>query len=99
MSSKVTLRRMIATTFIVALSLAPAANASMLSESGDGPAPATAESFLGQAWGWFSEVWTDLTGMFAFSTFEDGAAAGTSSTTNSCSDSGWVIDPNGCPNG
>ena len=98
MSRKVTTRKRIAVTFVIALSLAGSVNASILSESGSVAAPVVESDagFLGLAWSWVSEAWTGLTGLFSLSKTQDGSGVPTSATTSSC-DTGWVIDPNGCP--
>jgi hypothetical protein len=99
MSRKVTTRKRIAVTFVIALSLAGTVNASILRDSGSAAAP-VAESdagFLGLAWDWVSEAWSGLTGLFSFSKTQDGSSVPTSATTSSCADAGWMIDPNGCP--
>ncbi len=103
MSRKITLRTLSAVAFTIALSLAGTVHATVLSESGSGPALVVIESeagFFGQAWSWLTERWAGLTGMFAADS-APGSGGGTSSSTTSSGgcEAGWVIDPNGCPNG
>lgn len=102
MSRKVTTGKLIVAIFVLALSLAGTGHASILSESGSSAAPAVQSDagFLGLAWSWIEEAWTGLTGIFSSSTTQnDGSTPPTATTSGgtSCGDTGWVIDPNGCP--
>lgn len=102
MSRKVATGQRIMAIFIVALSLAGTVHASILSESGSGTAPVLQSDtgFLGLAWSWIEEAWTGLTGIFSSSTTQNGGSVPPGATTSGgtdCGDTGWVIDPNGCP--
>jgi len=104
MSKKVATGKLIVAIFVVTLSLAGTGHASILSDSGSSAAPAIESDagFLGLAWSWIEEAWTSLTGIFSFSTTQNGSSTPPNATTSggaSCGDTGWVIDPNGCPGG
>ena len=84
--------------FCVALILGPAAEAgSFLARGGD---PAPVERQLGlfeHALNWLTGVWTDLTSGFATAAAESTISPQSPTCTDSDSDSGWGLDPEGCP--
>ena len=92
MSNKIS-RRLTAVAFAAALTLAGTAEAGSLSARISGPEP----SALSLAWEWLVEAWGDMTGLQSMTAADslpaDSGDCGT--CTNSDSDNGWGIDPNG----
>lgn len=86
-----------AVAFTVALILGPTAEAGSLLGMGGDSAPVERQvGLFGQAFDWLAGLWNNLTATFDTATAESMTPSQSSACTDS-GDSGWGLDPEGCP--